>query len=216
MKKLIIIGAGGFGREVLEYALDMKEANPQIDWEVKGFIDDNLACLQQYNQEFEVIENIKDHIISNENVYICAIGDPNIKSAICKDFMDRGALFINIIHPLARVGRRCKLGVGNVICPNACLTTDVCLEDFIFVNCHSNCGHDSKISSYCTISPFCDITGFAELGKGVFLGSHASICPSVKIGDFSKIGAGAAVISDMPSDCTAVGVPAKIVKRKNR
>lgn len=216
MKKLFIIGAGGFGREVLEYALDIKEASSRVDWQIEGFLDDNLTSLHQYSLAFNIVGQIKDHVVSNENVYICAIGDVNIRYKICEDFKARGAVFINIIHPSARIGRSCKIGVGNVICPNACLTADVNLGDFVFINCHANCGHDSQISDYCTVSPFCDITGFAQLGKGVFLGSHSSICPSVKIGDFAKVGAGACVIHDITGHCTAVGVPAKIVKKEEK
>ncbi len=212
LKRLIIIGAGGFGREVLEYSLDVLETKRNMQWYIGGFIDDNLEQLKDYNQDYHILGTIKDHKISDKNVYICAIADPKIKAKICMDFRNRGASFINIIHPLARVGRNCKIGVGNIICPNACMTTDVKLGDFILINCHTNCGHDSIIGDFSTVSPFCDITGFAKLEQGVFLGSHVSVCPSVNIGSFAKIGAGATVISNIQANCTAVGVPAKIVK----
>jgi sugar O-acyltransferase (sialic acid O-acetyltransferase NeuD family) len=212
MKELIIIGAGGFGREVLQYALDMKASSESIKWNIAGFIDDNLSALDGYECEYEVLGKISDHKISPNNVYLCAIGNPLIKMKICQDFLSRGAQFINIIHPTAQIGRTCKFGVGNVFCPYSVITTDVTIGDFVFINLHSSCGHDAVIQSGCTLSSYCDITGYVKLEQGVFLGSHASVCPSVNVGSYAKIGAGATVISDIPPNCTAVGVPAKVVK----
>lgn len=211
-KSLIVIGAGGFGREVLEYAQDILECTPNIGWTIGGFLDDDLSKLDAYKTEAKILGSISSHEVSSQNVYVCAIADTKIRKKICEQFKEQGAEFVNIIHPTARVGRRCKIGKGNILCPNSCLTVDVTIGDFNFINCHVNCGHDSIVKDYVTISPFCDITGFAHLEEGVFLGSHASICPSVKIGTFSKIGAGATVIADIPIECTAVGVPAKVVR----
>lgn len=212
MKELIIIGAGGFGREVLGYALDMIAFQPDLPWKIKGFIDDNKNSLKEYNLEYDVIETISDHKVNENNVYICAIGDPKIKFDICKRFIRQGAEFVNIIHPSARIGRTCNLGIGDVICPNAVLTENVTVGDFVAINCHSNCGHDSIVGDGCTLSVFCDVTGFVQLSQCVFMGSHASICPGNKIGEYSKLGAGVVVISDIPSNVTAIGVPAKVIK----
>lgn len=215
MKGLVIIGAGGFGREVLQYAIDMLRANLDVGWDIVGFLDDNISALDEYECEYKVVGKISGHEVNCDNVYICAIGDPLVKARICHEFLNKGANFINIIHPSAYIGRTCKIGIGNVLCPNSVLTTDVTIGNFVFINCHANCGHDSIVNDGCTISPFCDITGYARLDECVFLGSHASICPSVFIGRCAKIGAGAAVIDDIPSNCTAVGVPAKVVKHYN-
>lgn len=213
LKNLIIIGAGGFGREVLEYAQDVLEVTPDVGWTIGGFIDDDLSKLEGYETGFEILSDISSHKVEINNVYVCAIADTKIRKRICESFKAQGAEFVNIIHPMARIGRRCKIGTGNIFCPDSCLTVDVTIGDFVFINCHANCGHDSIVDDYCTISPFCDITGFVHLKEGVFLGSHASVCPSVEIERFSKVGAGAVAISNIPKECTAVGVPAKIVER---
>ena len=215
MKRLIILGAGGFGREVLQYSMDIKKANSKNAWDIYGFLDDNQSSLDNYGCEYPIIGKISEHRVSDCNVYICAIGDTAIKMKICREFISKGAQFINIIHPSAYIGRKCKIGFGNVLCPNSVLTSDVTIGNFVFINCHANCGHDSVVKDGCTISPFCDITGYVNLDEGVFLGSHVAICPSVSIGKYSKIGAGAAVISNIPSNCTAVGVPAKVIKYSN-
>ncbi|MCL1981576.1 MAG: acetyltransferase [Clostridiales bacterium] len=208
MKKLIIIGAGGFGREVLQYALDIKEAGT-ADWEIAGFLDDNTNSLLGYDCGYEVIGAIEGHTVSSENVYICAIGDPKTKLRIGRRFLSEGAEFINVVHPEAYVARNCKMGVGVVLCPNSTVTTDAALGSFVAVDVNSICSHDVKIGDGCTISHFCDLTGFTVLGEGVFLGSHAAVCPSVKVGDYAKLGAGAVAIRDVEAYATVVGVPAK-------
>ena len=208
MKKLLILGAGGFGREVLEYAKDIaKEAI--VDWEIHGFLDDNLNALDGYSYEYEIIDTIADHKVSDEYVYFCAIGAPKAKLSIGRAFLEKGANFINLIHPSAYVASSCKMGINVILCPDAKATTDVTIGNFVAVDVNSICSHDSIIGDGCTISHFCDLTGFSILGEGVFLGSGVSVCPSVKIGDYATIGAGSVVLNDVDAGELAYGTPAK-------
>ena len=211
MKKLLILGAGGFGREVLQYAKDVLEKTT-VGWEIEGFLDDNLNALENYSYEHKIIGRISDHKVKDEYVYICAIGDPKTKLEIGRKFLNDGANFVNLIHPTAYVSESCKIGIGVVLCPDAKVTTDVTMGNFVAVDCNSICSHDSIIGDGCTISHFCDITGFAVLGEGVFLGSGASVCPSSKIGDYAKIGAGSVVLHDIEAGKLAFGTPAKVQK----
>jgi len=213
-KKLLIIGAGGFGREVLEYAKDIKKAG-HSDWEIAGFLDDNLSALDGYSYEHKVIGTVRDQKISGEYVYICAIGDPKTKLDISRRFLKEGADFINIIHPTAYVAGNCKMGAGVVLCPNTTVTTDVTLGNFVAVDVNSICSHDVTVGDGCTISHFCDLTGFTALGEGVFLGSGVSVIPGVRLGDYVVIGAGSVVLSDVKAGELAYGVPAKVVKRSS-
>ena len=208
MKQLVIIGAGGFGREVLEYARDVEEAG-LADWEIAGFLDDNAGALDNYSYDYKIIGAIAGHNVSDEYVYICAIGDPKTKLVIGRRLLREGAEFVNIIHPTAYIGRNCKIGKGAVLCPRSAVTADASLADFVAVDIHSICSHDVKVGDGCTISHFCDLTGFSSLGEGVFLGSGVSVCPSVKIGDYARIGAGAVVLHDIEAGALAYGVPAK-------
>ena len=209
MKKLLILGAGGFGREVLQYAKDVSE-KATVDWTIEGFLDDNLNALENYSYEHKIIGTISDHEVNDEYVYICAIGDPKTKLDIARRFLQNGANFINLIHPTAYLSESCKMGVGIVLCPDAKVTTDVKLGNFVAVDANSICSHDSIIGDGCTISHFCDITGFAVLSEGVFLGSGVTVCPSVKVGDYAKIGAGSVVLHDIDAGKLAFGTPAKV------
>jgi len=207
MKNLIIIGAGGFGREVLCWALDVEPS--QNEWRVGGFLDDNLAALDGYMLAHQIIGAPSSYVPNGNDVFICAIGHPKTKIKVCRSLQDRGALFINLIHPTALVGRFNKLGCGCILCPRSCITTNVTLGDFVTLNANSGVGHDGIVDDGSTISAYCDITGFAKLGKRVFLGSHAVVLPGKVVGDDAIVGAGSVVVKNVKPGATVFGVPAK-------
>ena len=209
MKKLIIIGAGGFGREVLGYALDMPVS--QRDWEVFGFIDDNLAALDQYSMDYHVIGSIKEHVPKSEEVFICALGDPKIKLQVCGMLEEKDATFTNVMHPSALIGRTAKHGNGLIMAPYSGLSADVKLGKFVTVNSYSGFGHDSVAENGCTLSAHCDVTGFGYLEEGVFLGSHAVVAPHVRVGKYAKVGAGSVAIKNVEAFSVVFGSPAKVI-----
>lgn len=211
MKNLIIIGAGGLARVILSYANDIMQTN-ECEWRVKGFIDENLNALDGIDTGYPILGTISEHVIEEDSVYICAIGDSKARLSICRDFQKKGAEFINLIHPTARISERVKMGVGNIFCPNSAVNPDVVIGDFVMVNSYSGFGHDSTIGSGCTLSSFCDVTGNCKLGEGVFLGSTAVITPGRKIGDYAKISAGSVVFTNVKDGKTMFGNPARILK----
>jgi sugar O-acyltransferase (sialic acid O-acetyltransferase NeuD family) len=206
MKRLLIVGAGGFGREVLAWALDTY--TNRNEWEMGGFLDDNPSALQDLEPAYEIIGVPLAHIPQPNDYFVCAIGDPVQKLRLARAMQSRGAQFVTLIHPTAIVGTHCQIGVGCILCPGAVLTTNVVLGDFVTLNLYATVGHDAVLGHGTTLSAHCDVTGCVTLGKGVFLGSHASVMPSKKIGDYAKIGAGSVVVRKVPPRATVMGVPA--------
>ena len=211
MRDLIIIGAGGFGRVLLDYAIHIMQTS-ECKWRVKGFIDDNLHALNGIDTGYRVLETTSEHVIEENAVYICSIGNSTIRLTLCRSFQEKGAAFINFIHPTAIIGERVKMGVGNVFCPFSIVNPDVIIGDFVTVNVYSGFGHDSIIGSGCTLSGSCDVTGNCTLGEGVFLGGKAVIVPGRKIGDYATIGAGAVVFTNVKPGKTMYGNPAMVLK----
>lgn len=210
MKELIIIGAGGFGREVLEIALDIQEQGVQNQWKVKGFITDIPGDFSEKDTlGYEIIDDISNHKISKNAVYAFAIADIPFKIKTTERFIRDGAEFINLIHPSAVIGRTVKMGNGNIISPRVTITANVDLGNFIRIGGGTSIGHDVKIGDYSTISGTCGINGYAELGQGVFLGSHAVICPHAKIGAYASVGAGTVVLRRVKPDTSVFGNPAR-------
>jgi len=208
MKKLLIIGAGGFGREVYTWL----QSNPsnKKEWELAGFLDDNLDALKSFG-EFASVSAIKGHQVSPQNVYVCGLGLPVMKSKILSPFLSAGAEFITFIHPTATLGSRIKIGRGVFICPGVSVSTDISLGDFVMIGPNSTIGHDAMIGDWTTLCAQCDVTGKVLIGSEVFIGSRVSIIPSKEIGSRTILGAGAVVVSNVPDGVTMVGNPARIL-----
>jgi sugar O-acyltransferase (sialic acid O-acetyltransferase NeuD family) len=206
--RLLIIGAGGFGREVLQWALDIQNQR-DVDWEVGGFLDANPQAFANFEIDYSVLGNPESWQPTCNDRFICAIGDPTIRLRICRELQKRGAEFVSMIHPSAIVGSRCKIGTGTILCPGVTVTVDVTIGDFVVLNVRSCVGHDARVGDGCTVNDFCDVTGNAKLGEGVFLGSHSSVTPSAKVGDYARVGAGSVVVRRVREHTTVMGPTAK-------
>lgn len=209
MKKLLVIGAGGFGREVMSMALDISKEK-DTEWEPYGFLDDNTETLKDLDtMGFDVIGTISEHVVSDEYVYVCAIADSEVRERICKEFIANGARFIDLIHHTCKIGYSSTTGRGLIMAMYSCITENAKLGDFVIVNAYTSIGHDAVIDDYCTLSAHCDITGHTVLGKSVFLGSSAVITPGVMVGDYARVGAGSIVVRKVKPNTTVFGNPAK-------
>ena len=111
MKNIVIVGAGGFGREVFNHAEDCIRVG--ADWKIKGFIDDNLKALDNYDYPQKVIGTIKEYIPEENDFFICAIGSPKTKKIVVGALLQRGAKFEKLIHPSVKIGRNVKIERNN-------------------------------------------------------------------------------------------------------
>jgi sugar O-acyltransferase (sialic acid O-acetyltransferase NeuD family) len=208
MKNLVILGAGGFGREVYNWA--KQSVGYQKEFAIKGFLDDNLTALQKFNYPVNVIGAISQYSPERDDVFMCAIGSPAIKRKVCDSIAARGGKFMNIIHPSAIIGENVSLGSGVIVCPGVKITCDVNVGNHVAININTCVGHDVVIGDYCQISCFCDLNGFSVVGDEVFIGGSASVLPGVRVANGVTIGAGALVVKSIGEErITVVGVPAK-------
>lgn len=206
MKNLIIIGAGGFGREVHAWASQHPDCGRA--WRIAGFLDDDPSALDGFHHRGAVLAGIADYSVQRDDCFTCAIGDPAVRKKICGALLDRGAEFIRLVHPTAVLGANVRLGQGVVVCPYATLTVDVRLGDFVIVNCHSTVGHDAQIGAWSTLSGHCDVTGQVRVGESVFLGSGARVTPGRSVGAGAVVGAGSVVIRSVREGQKVFGNPA--------
>ena len=206
-KKLIIVGAGGFGREVYAWASHIEPT--QSLWEFAGFLDANSSALEGYNLNVPIVGSPDKYDPTDSELFVCAIGDPEIRLAVSRNLEHRGAKYATLIHPSAVVGPNCQIGEGSILCPFAVVTTNASVGRHAILNLHSTVGHDAVLGDYVTLCDHCDVTGNCQVGDGVFLASHASILPGMRIGNHAKVGAGSAVVKNVPEHTTVMGIPAK-------
>ena len=206
---LIIISAGKFGRETYVWAEQAIAAGAPL--RIKGFLDNRADALETYDYGISILGDVENYEIEENDVFIGAIGDPKDKVKYYTPIIERGGRFVNVIHPLANLGKNVQLGVGIVLAPFASITCDVKVGDHVSIGAFSNAGHDTVIGDWSQISSHCGINGNAVLGEGVFLGSHACVIPERKVGDWAFVGAGSVVIRDVPARAKVFGNPAAVI-----
>ena len=206
MYDIIIVGAGGFGREVYLWT---KDSFPDDQYKIKGFLDDNPRILDNYDMDVGIIGDLNSYEIKNQDRFLFAIGDIDVKKRLVARLMKKGAKFLTLIHPTAIVTNTAKIGQGVIICPFVTVGDHAQLDDFVILNVYSSCGHDSKIGKYCILSPYAAVTGFSILEDEVFLGTHSTVIPGKKVGYRSKVSANSVVMRDVPSNKIVFGVPGK-------
>jgi len=208
MKRVIIVGAGGFGREIHGWAQMCPDYNHT--WKVVGFLDDgrtehDARCVQ----EPPILGTVTDYQPAEDEELLLAIGSPEIKLALARQLEDKGARFRTFIHPSVLVAPSCTIGRGSILCPYVVIGAYASIGAFVTLNLHSTVGHDATVGDGVTLSCHCDVSGFAVLERGAFLGSHASVLPSVKVGTFATLGAGSTATRTLKARTTYFGLPAK-------
>ncbi len=207
MKKLIIVGAGGFGRELLQWCKDIQKVKQE--WEIAGFIDDNRAALDGFTCDYQIIGTIEEWVPQEDQVFALAIAEPKTKEYVVRRLENRGAQFTSIIHPDARIGAFHSFGRGLVLYPNARITVNVRIGNFVTVLDNTSIGHDASVGDFTTFSASCGINGHVTIGNYVFFGCNASTIPGIQIGDECHIGVGSVVVNHLKSGVHVFGNPAK-------
>lgn len=208
MQRLIIIGAGSFGRAILGWALDVDSRG---DWEIGGFLDSNPMALDGFTCPFGIVGDPLTFIPRENERLVCAIGNPTTKLRLCRDLKARGGQFMTLRHPTVITAPYCRIGEGCILCPGAVISTNVTLGNFVTVNVYATVGEDAVIGDGCILNGHSDVTGNTVLGEGVFVGSHACVLPGATVGDYAVVGAGSVVLRKVRARSTVMGVPAKQV-----
>lgn len=210
MKKLIIIGARGFGREV--YDLFLKCKHTLGDIECIGYLDDNPDVMVGYQNYPPIISSAEKYKPTDGDVFICALGDPHAKKKYSEIILKKGGEFISIIHPLSQLGTNSQIGKGCIITEFSSISSDAKLGDFVTVMSHSVIGHDCKIGNWSHLGAHSFFGGFSQIGSLTTIHPGGKILPHKKVGNNVCVGAGSVVIRNIKDDMSVFGVPAVKLK----
>lgn len=180
MKQLIIVGAGGLGREVACWALDAK-------WNVAGFLDDNPKALVKIPMPIPILGSLADFVPRNGLYLVIAIGQPSVRRSMQASFLEMGAQFANIIHPTAVVAQTARLGIGLVIAPFSLISAHTLVGDGVVLNYHTVIQHDAEVGAWSQLNSHADVGPSSILGEEVLVGTHAVIPPRVRVPSRSLI-----------------------------
>lgn len=208
MSKVIIYGAGGHAKVIADI-FRLKGI------EVMGFIDDNPANHDKQVAGIPVLgsESYLDTAqqLGIRNI-IVGIGNNKVRCEIANRLKNRGFTLVNAIHPKTVISKSVKMGTGIVIVGGAIINAEAVIGDNVIINSSATIDHECIIFDGAQVSPGVNIAGNTTIGERSYVGIGSSIIEGISVGSDTIIGAGAVVTRDIPSNCTAVGVPAKPIK----
>lgn len=201
---LAILGASGHGKVLADIA-------ELTGWEKTVFFDD--AWPQKTNNGvWEIVGNTQSLLenLSAYNGVIVAIGNNKIRQLKLQQLKSAGANLITLIHPSATISRYTQIGVGSVVVAGAVINPDCIIGSGAIINTCSSVGHDCILGEAVHICPGARLAGGTEVSDRAWVGVGSSVRQLIKIGADAIIGAGSAVVKDVPASTTVMGVPASI------
>jgi sugar O-acyltransferase (sialic acid O-acetyltransferase NeuD family) len=212
MQNVVVLGAGGFGRETLDILIAQNKTSKR--WRILGFIDENPKLKGRLLNGYPILGSFD--WFSKKNIKeiqaICAVGENASRKKVVKKAKSVGLKFASAIHPTVVMTDFVTLGEGIVICAGCILTNQITIGNHTIINLDVTIGHDTIIEDFCTLSPGVHISGRNRIREGVSIGTGAVTIQGITIGRWSIIGAGAVVVKDIPDKVVAVGIPAKPIK----
>ena len=206
MGRLLIIGTGGQGKVVLDCA---KNYYDSITFMTN---DKNSSGINGYPIIYEQ-EITLDNILQNYDEVIVAIGNNKARLKISLEYESNGMKLATIIHPKAFISETAVIGNGTVIFANAVVNPSVKIGKACIINTGVIIEHDCILENGVHISPNAAMGGAVFVGENTWVCVGSSIANNIKIGNNSVIGAGAAIIKDVPNKVLVAGVPGKIKKQ---
>lgn len=208
MKHIVIIGAGGMGREVYHLATECNGYGTQFD--VKGFLDDNPEALKGVEYSYPpILSSIFDYNIEENDVFACSIGDVPTKVKIVERLESNGASFISLTHPNVQINKTAKLGEGLLAFHDVHVGSEAIIGNHVMLQSYAAIGHDAVIGDYCRIDPKASVIGGVKVGNRVTLHTMCVLNHKVTVGDDAVVGALSFVIRKVKPGTTVFGIPAK-------
>jgi sugar O-acyltransferase (sialic acid O-acetyltransferase NeuD family) len=207
----LIVGAGGHAQVIADVILS--RARSGEDWQLVGFVDDDVALLGCEIFGVQVLGHTAQVNEFGPAAVIVGIGDNITRARVYNQLKASGATFSTAIHPRAVIAENVRLGEGSVVFANAVINTGSTIGPNVIVNTGATIDHHARISASVHIAPGAHLGGTVTVEEGAFLGMGSNVIPNRVIGAWSTVGAGAAVIDDVPPHTTVAGVPAKPVQR---
>lgn len=210
MKNLIIIGAGGMGREIYDLATRCDGYNKE--YVIKGFLDEWDEALDNFDGYPPIFGTTQDYVVDPDDIFICSLGDVELKKKCVELILDKGGDFLTLIHPTASIGYNSKIGRGCIVLKNAYVGADCVVDDFVLVQISAVVGHDVKVGRYSRLDCNTLCVGGTEIKEEVTIHTSAVINHKVVVERKAQVGACSFVIRRVKEGTTVLGNPAKKMK----
>jgi sugar O-acyltransferase (sialic acid O-acetyltransferase NeuD family) len=211
---LLIIGAGGFGRETLEAVRACNQVRPT--WDVLGFLDDDPALQQRLVDGAPVVGRVDDLSRHPSAVAVVTIGNPSDftwRRRIVERLGSAPGRWATVVHPSASIPASASIGPGTVMLAGVVATTGVQIGAHVAVMPSVVLTHDDVVGDFATLASGARLAGGVTVGEGAYIGAGALIRERCRIGDWALVGMGAGVTTDVPAGEVWAGLPARRLRR---
>lgn len=212
MRDLVVIGAGGFGRETIDTVLAINDVSPT--WRLLGVVDDALSNQNAHRLKALGVPYLGAlHSLPEGSAVAVAVGDPSVRRSIVQRLEGR-VDFPSLLHPSTIIGSSFWHGVGLIILAGVSIGTNVAAGDHVHLNAHAVLGHDAVLDDYVSVNPNATVSGEVHIGAATLVGAGSVVLQGLAVSKDSTVGAGACVTHDVAAPQTLVGIPARPLARK--
>lgn len=210
MYNVVIVGAGGFARELKWLLPDCLD---ESKYRFKGYLGKDQGAGPDAEVQRLTLADPESYDPQPNDRFVLAIGSMDHRRRIVESIVDRGGQFVSLIHPRALVASSAKLGAGVVLYPFAVVSNEATLGDYAKLNFYASVGHNSSLGKYCLLAPYATVNGFSILEDEVYMSTHSTVAPVVTVGSDTKVSANSAVMNDVAPRSFVFGVPGKCVRQ---
>lgn len=213
MIPLVVVGAGGFGRETIDVIRALNKAAPFPVYDLLGVVDSgpsgtNLDRLHAL--EVAYLGTEKEWSLRSEKThYLVGVGNPIARRQIAERFDKAGHTAATAVHPTVGVGSLTAISPGTVVCAGVQLSTNIKCGLHTHINANATVGHDVVLEDYVSLNPGSIVSGEVHCETEVLIGAGAVVLQGLTVGRGSVVGASACVTRSVSAGTVAKGVPAR-------
>lgn len=211
---IVVFGAGGHGREVLDVIAAHNAARGDPEYELLGVVDDGPAEINLRRLAERGVPYLGDlrswaHGADRRVQYVVGVGNSPVRRAVDEQMSAAGFEAATLVHPAAVIGSGVRLSPGVVVCPGVVMTTNIVVGRHSHINFCAAVGHDTAIGEYVMVNPSANISGDCVIEDDVMLGVGSVVLQGLTVHRGAIVGASACVVTDVPAEQVAKGVPAR-------